>query len=355
MPMEVSPNPDFIKFLSVQGEKKSLQNLDLILELEKNYPGMFIKVMSNFSEASKYRESLNENGMPVKVPWQEALKRFYEDIKYIGVTEDNTDLAKTFEERGLVQEVFDSANKLRITAKRDNIPEHILGTHLKEETILESIEKIVKQIEIEITNGRELIEDLYHKQFTYEWLSKNDPNNSIIGLLCSSCCIITSDYYGKDIAKSTIIAPDVQNLVIRDSKGEIVAKGTVYLNKRYRYAVINDFELNKQYREHELVAGIYETKPNSQDEINRDMIFRAFQRGIKAFIEEFDRQNPETPLMQVNVGMGYNKLRKQVAMFKKATSNLSVPAEYGFHDATKNEQYILYYRYKDFENEGYEK
>ena len=353
--MDITPNSDFIKFLSVQGEKKTLKNLELILDLEKNYPGMFIKVMSNFSEASKYRESLNENGMPVKVPWQEALKRFYEDIKYVGVTEENTDIAKTFEERGLVQEVFDSANKLRITSKRNNIPEHILGTHLKEETILESIEKIVKQIEIEIMNGRELIEDLYHKQFTYEWLSKNDPNNCIIGLLCSSCCIITSEFYGKDIAISSILAPDVQNLVIRDSKGEIVAKGTVYLNKVDRYAVINDFELNKKYRSHELVAGVYETEQNSQEEIDRDMIFKAFQRGIKAFIKEYDRQNPDKPLIQVNVGMGYNKLRKQVAMFKKATADLSVPAEYGFHDATMNEQYVLYYRYKDIIDEENEK
>ena len=46
MPLDVVPNQEFLKFISIQGDKKNLQNLDLILNLERYYPGMFIKVMS---------------------------------------------------------------------------------------------------------------------------------------------------------------------------------------------------------------------------------------------------------------------------------------------------------------------
>ena len=79
--------------------------------------------------------------------------------------------------------------------------------------------------------------------------------------------------------------------------------------------------------------------------ILQQIIFKAFQRGIRAFVDEYDKQNPDRPMLQINVGMGYNKLRRQVERFKKAISNLSVPPEYSFQDAMQHNQYILYYRY----------
>ena len=255
MPLDVVPNQEFLKFISIQGDKKNLQNLDLILNLERNYPGMFIKVMSNFDEAKSYRETLDDSGKPIKVSWEEALKKFYLSNKYVGVTKENADIAELFGGKGLSQEVFDIANKLRQKAKGANVPEHILGQPIREETILESIEKIKRQTEVELASGREMIEELYDKQFTYEWLNKNDPHNSIMGLFCSCCGTITSQFYGKDIARSSVIAPDVQNLVVRNSKGDIISKGTMYVNKARGYAVINDFELNGKYRHHESSSG----------------------------------------------------------------------------------------------------
>ena len=76
---------------------------------------------------------------------------------------------------------------------------------------------------------------------------------------------------------------------------------------------------------------------------------------VKAYLEGnplsmFDRQNPKNPLTQINIGMGYNRLKRQVERFKKATSNLTVPSEYGFQ---VNVQYILYQReQKQIENGG---
>lgn len=92
----------------------------------------------------------------------------------------------------------------------------------------------------------------------------------------------------KDIARSSVVAEDVQNLVVRNSKGEIISKGTFYLNKERGYGVINDFELNTTYRKHEQSAGRYNVEPDNKEEQEREMIFKAFQRGVKAFVEKYD-------------------------------------------------------------------
>lgn len=349
MPLDTVPNQDFLKFLSQQGDKRKLPNLEMILNLENRFPGMFVKVMLNFDKARLFRESLDENGMPIIVSWEDALERFYLSNRYEDVTEENADIAKLFGEKGLSQSVFKSASKLRTKSRKANIPEHILGKTLREESILESIERIKGQTEEELVNGKEMIEDLYDKKFTYEWLSKNDPHNSIMGLFCSCCGTITSNAYGRYIAMASVLAPNVQNLVVRNSKGEIISKGTMYVNKKKGYAVINDFELNKRYRNHEGRSGRYNVMPTSQEEEEREMIFKAFQRGIKAFIKEYDEQNPEKPLNQVNVGMGYNRLKRQVEKFNIATNNLQVPYEYGFRDAEDDQQYVLYKREEEKE------
>ncbi len=365
MPLDVVPNQEFLKFISIQGDKKNFQNLELILNLEGNlnnisyddfevdesYPGIFTKVMSNFNKAKSYRDTLDENGKPIKVSWERALKKFYLNNKYLGVTDENADISRVFSRKGLSQEIFDMANELRQKAKEENIPEHILNKPIREESILESIEKIKSQTEKELVNTKEIIEELYDKQFTYEWLSKYDPHNSIMGLFCSCCATITSNYYGGEIAKSSVIAPDVQNLVVKDIKGDIISKGTMYINKEEGYAVINDFEINQKYRNREKSPGKYDVEETSSEEQEREMIFKAFQRGLSAFVKEYDRQNPENPLKQINIGMGYNRLKRQVERFKKETSNLSVPREYSFLDAVANEQYILYKREeKEIEN-----
>lgn len=109
MPVCVEPSQEFLKFISQEKAKKqkdengntirkgtSLENLEMILNLERNYPGMFAKVMNNFDNAKSYRESLDENGMPIKVSWEEALKKFYVSNKYIGVSKENSDIAELF-------------------------------------------------------------------------------------------------------------------------------------------------------------------------------------------------------------------------------------------------------------------
>jgi len=131
-------------------------------------------------------------------------------------------------------------------------------------------------------------------------------------------------------------------------KGSIIAKCTLYVNKKYGYVVINDFEINSKYKKNELhdeddciISGYYSDEIDSPQRHERDLIFNTFMRGIKAFVSEYDKQNPNNPIRQVNVGLGHNRLQEQCEQFKVATSLLKVPSAYCFQDAQQM-QCILY-------------
>ena len=354
LPFEAKSSQELIKFLTPQGKKND--NLELLTSLEHDCPGIFAKVVAGFDEAKEYRNTLAEDGTTKVLPWEEALKKFYSDNKYIGITENTKDIAKVYSSKGLKQDVFDKGVKLREKAEEMNVPENILGTSIRELSILEKIEQLKQQTADELSNSKEIIDELYDKQFTYEWLNKNDPKNGIMGLYVSCCGTITSAMYGRYIAESSITQKDVQNLVIRDAKGEIISKGTIYVNEEHGYGLFNDFELNQKYRAHENrsngYGGVYAGDDKDESELSeseknqrkeRDLIFSAFQRGISSFVEEYDKQHPDKPLQQINVGMGYNRLKRNVEQFEKATKLLTAPTEYSFEDAKKG-QYILYKR-----------
>ena len=133
-----------------------------------------------------------------------------------------------------------------------------------------------------------------------------------------------------------------------DEKEKLIAEVTAKATKKAKADKMNEAQ-TKLFIDEEVkkavepYGGRYTVDPESKDEQQRDLIFKAYQRGIKAFIEEYDKQKTKNPLQQVNVGMGYNRLKRQVEQFKKASQNLTVPVEYSFEDA-KEEQYILYKR-----------
>ena len=348
LPFDAQANQDFLNFISPQGKKN--ENLELLMSLENEYPGIFAKVMINFNMAKKYRN----NGTSTTVSWEEALIKFYTQVRYEGVTEKTQPIAEVYGSHGASQELFDKAVNLHKKADETDVPEHILGKSIQEESILSKIETLKKSTENELLSSQELIDDLWNKKFTFEWLSKKDPRNGLMGAYVSCCGSISSQFYGRKIAESSITQKDVQNLVVKDSHGEIISKGTIYIDEEHGYGVFNDFELNQAYRkdEKESTSGRYSGDDKEESELkeseksareNRDLIFSAFQRGIQAFVEEYDAQHPNRPLQQINIGMGYNRLKRNVEEFERATKLLTVPIEYGFQDASK-EQYILYKR-----------
>lgn len=351
LPFDSYVSQDFIDFITPQGKKND--NIELLTRLEKNYPGIFSKVMIGFENAKEYRTTLGDDGMTKIIPWEEAFIKFYQSVRYLGVTDENREIADVYAAKGVNQNFFDMGVKLHQRAKKDNVLEHIIGKRLKESSVVEQIEILKESTESALLDSGELINNLHSKLFTYEWLSKNDPKNGIMGLYVSCCGSISSQYYGRHIAEKSILKNDVQNLVVRNVKGDIISKGTIYVDMDNGYGVINDFELNEKYRADEVGrSGRYSSDDKKESELtdseksqarDRNLIYQAFLRGIDDFVKEYNKQHPDKPLKQVNVGMGYNRLKKQVESLEKATKMLKVPESYNFNDALI-EQFIIYPR-----------
>ena len=330
-------------------EKSTYPNINLLLKLENSFPGIFANTINNWSEIEDYRNTINKEGIPVTLSWEKSIIKHYTHKEYINVTQDNIDLARTFASKGISQQFFDEANLIRTRAKDRGIKNNILRTPLKEKTYMESVEEIKNSTKNMLEESLELLQKQY-PNFTYEMLDKYDPKNAIIGIYCSCCATITSSFYGKDIAIATMSEDNVQNIVVRDKLNFIIAKGTIYVNKEKGYAVINDFELNRKYRNHEKpgdFTGYYTVDKNDPEEIYREQIFEAFMRGIKDFVYTYNQENPNNHIKQVNVGFGiYNRLKVQCERYRPAIKQLYVPLEYSFRDAAFSQR-ILYSK-KDY-------
>jgi len=332
---------DCLNFL-LHKDGNKLDNFDLIVNLQKNHKNLFNLLLKNFERLSQFRVGLSENGTPFRRSLENALIAFYEKGYYKDVTKETEDLADEFSSKLINESVFKEAVQLRKVAIRKGVPHHLLGVALKEDTILTQIEKIKENTALELTQSKDLLQETFNKEFTFEMLDKYDAKNPVIGLYADCCCTLTSSAYGKDIAESVVTSDDVQNMVVRNAKGEIIAKASMYLNRQYGYVVINDFEINHIYRKDEQHrSGRYGDEAGGKKDVERGKIFSAFMRGIHLFVKEYDKQNPDNPIKQVNVGMGYNRLKKYVEMFDSAKNPKYVPTEYAFADSDLT-QYVLY-------------
>ncbi|MCL2755519.1 MAG: leucine-rich repeat domain-containing protein [Firmicutes bacterium] len=340
LPAGIKPDQGLVKFLSsqvdmssasdrfksyIEGNRitRSVNNMDLLLHLELNYSsGIATKVFTDFKKASGFRKGLDDEGLPKTFSWEEALRNFNKQVQFVGVADQNRDLADLFQGKsGTTQNVFEEASKLRQMAIARNTPNHILGKSLDERTLLDQINEISENTKSELQKST---------RFVYEMLDKYDPINPIIGVLVDCCATLTENHYGRTIASATMTAPDVQNLVVRDTNtdnDDIIAKGTMYVNREKGYGVINEFDVQSNYRYNG----------------TRGEIFKALQRGARAFAKEYDSQNPENLMTRITVGMGGNKLDTETAKLGKAFKSLDVPNDYAFLDA-QGSQYILYDR-----------
>ena len=126
--------------------------------------------------------------------------------------------------------------------------------------------------------------------YSFEWLPKQDYDNLILGKYCNCCACI--DGAGEGIMRASMILDNCQNLVVRNEDGTIISKATIYVNKNEGYAVFNTVETSINYRK--------------KEDLNK--IYRAFLRGTKAFIEIYNKNNKDFPIIDISVGGNRNTL-----------------------------------------------
>jgi ArsR family metal-binding transcriptional regulator len=176
------------------------------------------------------------------------------------------------------------------------------------------------------------IDSGYGGSYTYEWSASDNPINLALGDIMDCCARLK--WVGEDIMVQSMINPLIQNLIIRDEKGDIVAKSTAYYNKEEQYILFNNVEA---------IYDLNEKEKKNQSFLNKEEIIKTIMRAINDQINALHEQGSE--IREVRVGMKNNDLFTESDL-KIVKSNLLPNYPYKKYDGDANHpdygQGILY-------------
>jgi len=303
-------------------------NFDKLLELEKEESGLISRICNSFNKIREFGRS-NRGDQHYKKVTIEMCKKYFAEASFEGINENNKDIAKEISKYTREQESFDKASEIREKymelKESGKINDHILKEELKE--VFDCINR--EKINI-LNNSKEILDDLNeiaNQRFSYEFLAKCDPRNFTLGKYC--CCCAHLEGVGSGIMEASILHPDCQNLVIKDSKGKIIAKSTLYINRSQGYGVFNNVEIN-----------------NNLSEDDKKLIYKKYMKAIDDFATRYNEINKDKPINQINVGMNLNDLGREIRNNNVETDEILRGidfSKYGTYGGDwQKEQYVLW-------------
>ena len=266
------------------------QNFNKLIELERQedrkHEGIISKIYNSFDDIKEFGRSNRGNQRYRKVTIDMCLKYLEERNGFRNVDDSNIDISNEISKYTNDQESFDNASNIRKEyLKMKSVGK--LKDHILDEPLFSKIDNIRENIMEEISETINSLNDVSNEELTFEFLSKYDPRNFVLGKYCSCCAHLEGAGYG--IMKASILHPDCQNLVIKDTSGKIIAKSTLYINREQGYGVFNNVEISTSIRD-------------------KQKIYNQYIEAVSEFAERYNQLNPNKPLKQINVGMGLNDL-----------------------------------------------
>ena len=276
-------------------ERASLENLTDI-ERDDNLTN------TPTSEKNRYRVrtyEAGENGVDKtrwKAPTVELIIKDLAEKKFTGITTTRErEIAENLVQvTDYQQEHFDKAVEIDKEREESKVPDYIVGKHIgqnRTQAYKEYAEK-TEGIKDKILNeAGQIINnqvDISNKIFTYDTLAKSDLANFSIGFMTSCCARLYGA--GAGAMRAAIIHKDMQPLVVRNDKDEIVAYSIMYINREKGYAVLNDIEVNKKYEGQEKQLKI---------------IYDKMRRCAIENIEEYNK-TALVPITKLNCGISPN-------------------------------------------------
>ncbi|MBO4245781.1 MAG: leucine-rich repeat protein [Bacilli bacterium] len=258
-------DPEFMIFF--------MENYKELYNAEQEKSGTISRIYLNFKEISKTCTSDRGSQRKLKVTLEKCMD-YLNTNKFNGVNEDNKELADLIGKWFSDDKSWQNANiiyKESLKAPRN------IFTEVKFDTL----QGVIYDMDPE----HDLREEI-NENYSYEWLPKQDYNNLVLGKYCGCCAHVNGA--GQGIMRASMTLDSCQNMVIRNELGEIIAKATIFVNKNEHYAVFNTIEN----------CGI----ADDDKEKKYLQIYHAFMRGAKAFIEEYNKNNPENWINIITVG-----------------------------------------------------
>ncbi len=303
-------NQEFAKFVMNKTNWSDIkENLELLpriydwfkfrteLDLQQSNNSLLPTMEENRFKVLVYETS--ENGvdrMHWRVPTVEYLKKEFAQTRFSGiVTQRDKELAESISKYNIYeQKHFDKAKEIDREREESGVKD-ILSKPIKQDRIksLDEYRERTRLLKEQILkDGSEILYDQIEDTssvFTYEVLSKSDPANFSMG--CMTSCCATLYGAGAGAMRAMIIHPDIQPLVIRDFDNNIISFGIIYVNRKEGYAVVNDFEVNKKY---------------IGEDDKRKAIYDKAMEGVRAFVEEYNKENSQKPIKVVTCGISPN-------------------------------------------------
>lgn len=281
-----------------------VENYKRLIELEKSQSGIIARIYNAFRSISKTSTSHRGSQRHLKVTIEKCLDYFLIE-RFEGVTEENKELAT------LLQKYYSEPYVLSvgemISKQSQDAPRNIFT-------------KINFTKDGEPIYSYDTDEDLMEESdndFSFHWLPKQDYNNLILGKYCSCCAHILGA--GAGIMRASMILDNCQNLVIKNNLKEIIAKMTIYVNKEQGYAVFNTAEINTNYRSDKDLDGIY----------------KAFMRGVNAFVNKYNENN-NIPISTVSIGEYRNKIKDNLGNIESELLPTPDYSIYGYYAGYQN-------------------
>lgn len=252
-----------------------LENYKDLYDREIKKGGFIQRAYANFRDISRTSTADSGSQRHKKVTLSKVIT-FLAQHKFNNVTESEAPLAGFIGEWYSEELIWERVKQLLEESK--NAPRNIFAKI----TLDEEGNKVFDN-----DKNLDLREDDNGK-FTYEWLPKDDWANFILGKYCNCCAHVNGA--GNGIMRASIITDNVQNLVIRNELGEIVAKSTLYVNRKMGYGVFNNVEASLQLNDDDL-----------------EEVYEAFLRGAKEFLKIYNENN-DIKLTILTIGASRNRI-----------------------------------------------
>ncbi|MFI3260659.1 MAG: leucine-rich repeat protein [bacterium] len=250
-----------------------IENYKELYDIENIEPKTIKKIYNNFRQISNSALSNKGEQRQLKVTLKKCLE-FIAINKFENVTEENKEIAELIGLWHDKNECFEWAVELNKESKK--APRNIFEKYKSDNQDINS-------------NANDLLEESID-DYSYEWLPKQDLRNLVLGKYCNCCAHLEGA--GTGIIKASMTTDVHQSIVVKNEDGLIIAKSTVYINPEMNYAVFNNIECNKDYRNIE----------------NKEKIYEVFIRGANAFVERYNLNNPDNLLEIITIGTSRNKI-----------------------------------------------
>lgn len=284
-------NKEFVEMLYKKDQCK------LLFDESFNDSKLFYKIYRDFNIVQSFHTSNRGNQRQLKATVSKFID-YFKDNCFIGITEETKPLAAEISKFTSTQKDFDIARSIFLKRQSSCANNQILDKEIVDNPF-SKIDRIRGKIFEQSKWVQKLIEGVENNDYSFEFLSKDSVLNYTLGKYCDCCASIMGA--GSALAVASVLDKNVQNLVIRDEVGGIVAKSIFYLDDKRHTLMFNSVE----------VKGGKDNFSNiSNLELYRLKIFDKILEGVDSFIDEYNIENPQTPIVQANMGLDANDLGK---------------------------------------------